>query len=1180
MNKRYFLVIFLTIIFAVSHSIILTAAEKPSEKRDINPIIRQIVDYALPELGNYPEKRPVKTTGKGTASLGATSFSASPGVTIGNTYFDIQHINTTGRIVGTGDFFLGSDTSTLVHFTWMDLPGPDLANSRNFAYAAALVLNGEILTEIGADVWVEVGGYFNLDVTPDNRAIISGHWTPDGDPYKYAPTVWYDEVAPGDAGFGVKARVDTALWQYENPFTGKDRNTLWPHMAFQVKPDGSQITHLTGATYAGGIGPHILYYYRREGHADSSLGDGSLSSCFISGLIDPQVNGWDCPWVYDTAWATVALVTASKKSGKVALGWTANLPEPGCDTCSINNDMGTLRNRNFNDLYYQTSDDYGISWNPRVNVTHFDTLTERWGPYNDITMLWTGDSPNEELHIAWVATDIERYLTQGFLGFGSRIYHWAETFSDLGFGKRVAVHLPWDPIMCQPLPFNLLLAKPQLSQCNDNLYILFADLWDGHNGDPANPDCSQRGYDGDYFGSVNGELMVSISDNNGVSWDLPHNLTNSFTPACDSATGAVGQCESDHFASMAPYGFVTTASDGAVSGATVIPRPVSYPNTVGTSWLPVMYINDRDPGAVIFDNSTWQNNPVKFFYMACVAPDQIIIGPGSGWPITEIGWPTFTPPGVQLDIAILLENTTNEPMTYSIEIEELSGSAGWLGVSGFSFYIPNGAGNTDLGYINLNVGGIIDDPISSPQIVEGRLILNMSNIFLVDTLSITLIVTDTIITRITDTITTGVVSLAVAHNTQFGMGGTAGYAGVRMDYFYHPDECDIVDSIPGNTEVYIYDGSMIFGNIVDGDTILSNSIFSQGPLQESSIYTHEIAEVDTTGEVFNYLRFPSLSNADTTIGASLTYFAPKMTQTWDFGNGNVWQADQQFVTKEFKIWAIDSMVHEGMVVGEVIDWDIPADIKDVGGTSSDNVGEVNSALNLLYIYGAEYNNDDSVECQDNDLRFGGMAFGYTKQYFADSHKWSITDTVPYGGYHEANARYVYTGWDDNELYFNMETAAGFITWGPWLPAESTATDLHSVLTYTFGHDLQPGDTLAFYSVIATVLNNEVEAPAGLRIEELAVRGRNFMTYFGCCHGRRGDLNSDGKDANILDLTFAVDRIMRGGRAPTCLGESDINADGSPMNILDLTFIVDVIFRGGIAPYNCSDAPCNTPGCHD
>ena len=72
----------------------------------------------------------------------------------------------------------------------------------------------------------------------------------------------------------------------------------------------------------------------------------------------------------------------------------------------------------------------------------------------------------------------------------------------------------------------------------------------------------------------------------------------------------------------------------------------------------------------------------------------------------------------------------------------------------------------------------------------------------------------------------------------------------------------------------------------------------------------------------------------------------------------------------------------------------------------------------------------------------------------------------------------------------------------------------------------------------------------------------------CCVGDRGDLNGDGTDANILDLTFAVDRIFRGGSASNCSEEADINADGTPHNILDLTFLVDRIFRGGPPPGPC------------
>jgi hypothetical protein len=79
----------------------------------------------------------------------------------------------------------------------------------------------------------------------------------------------------------------------------------------------------------------------------------------------------------------------------------------------------------------------------------------------------------------------------------------------------------------------------------------------------------------------------------------------------------------------------------------------------------------------------------------------------------------------------------------------------------------------------------------------------------------------------------------------------------------------------------------------------------------------------------------------------------------------------------------------------------------------------------------------------------------------------------------------------------------------------------------------------------------------------------FAVYIGgnCCIGNRGDVNGDGKNANILDLTYIVDFIFRGGPCMGCPEEADISGDGN-FNILDLTELVNFIFRSGTAPGPC------------
>ena len=86
---------------------------------------------------------------------------------------------------------------------------------------------------------------------------------------------------------------------------------------------------------------------------------------------------------------------------------------------------------------------------------------------------------------------------------------------------------------------------------------------------------------------------------------------------------------------------------------------------------------------------------------------------------------------------------------------------------------------------------------------------------------------------------------------------------------------------------------------------------------------------------------------------------------------------------------------------------------------------------------------------------------------------------------------------------------------------------------------------------------------GLYVFNTSVPGEN------CCIGTRGDINSDGYPImTVLDMTYLINFIFRGGPAPSCDAASDVNGDGESSTLVDLTFIIDRIFRGGPAPSSC------------
>ena len=128
----------------------------------------------------------------------------------------------------------------------------------------------------------------------------------------------------------------------------------------------------------------------------------------------------------------------------------------------------------------------------------------------------------------------------------------------------------------------------------------------------------------------------------------------------------------------------------------------------------------------------------------------------------------------------------------------------------------------------------------------------------------------------------------------------------------------------------------------------------------------------------------------------------------------------------------------------------------------------------------------------------------------------------------------------------------------------------SNITYLPTHENFLGDALELEVPISDFLAG-YQPIWGTLVEDYTVEGQftdetpftvtGQVTLIG---HRLGDVNLDGS-VNILDLTYLVNYIFRGGPPPTVMELADVNGSGGQANIIDLTYFIDFIFRGGPAP---------------
>ncbi len=1058
---------------------------------------------------------------RATQSLGFDQASSlSPGKKVGSTTYDYQHNGRMGRQVD----WRGNQT---IHFTWMKQISRVLGQERRTSYEAWDAVNGVFAQagqsdSGGCDIHAltnNISGYVGLDVTPGSKAVIYNHHSETGDPAGYAPTAWYDFGSASCFFSAYRSRVPDSTQDYFADPLNETRYS-WPILEYQVNGTDT-VTHMVAEQSKAGINPQYTVYFRRVGSAASGT--------------------WDYPPVMiDTVNDISEVVTASRVSRKVAIVWLAPYPA----TSGGSESLTRGGNQRVNDVYYRMSTNMGApgSWVPSTggtNVSKFDSSKSGWLAHCDVSALIGSD---DNLHIIWNAREYSPAGGGTWVNFyGSRLFHWDQQTNAVRVIKDANWALPDET--CTGGAWNeMSMVKMQISECDGKLYALFVQFNDIFHG--VTDDCHYTAFTAtNQSGTANGELYIAVSDNGGYNWDIARNLTNSYTPRCDTlpTTGTPTriECDADQWPSMSRFGMDATGGD--FTGVPIVDPSGSYG---GSKYLDVFYVNDKYPGGCVQDAGVWTMNPVKWFRVPCINP---VPNPVLSVSPSLIGDPTWTKPNVQKDTIIRLENIGNAQMTgVTATAVKLTGTGfNWLSLG----TVPSSISQLDPNYADMHV--FLGGPgVTGPTAFDGLIVIDGNFVGHPDTFRVHLIVADTVQFPDTASIRTASKRIALNNAGNLGNGGKLGYG---LDFFA---DCDTANNAAGqdnNSRTYLYDASP-FVLRVNGanDTLFNNYIWNTTWLVGDGFRPLAGLTIDSnTHPEYRYAYTGKFLTKDSSIMLESELWAPKTADSGDF------------IIQKVKYYNNTGSAINNVFLGEVMDWDVPSDSGVENGSGFDG------ARKMMYVFGAEYGNDTSRYAQWNNciasnVRMGSFAYyngyratGATKAAIG-SPKGMFTGTN--ANWQRATGNFV-----PQQLYNKLTSLSGYEVWAATNPAmeDSLYQDLNMVSCYG-QFNMPVGDTLVFVKIFSTVSNSGltgIQAAVDKAKAWIKNRGTAIWPITTCCVVP-GDANNNGT-FNLLDVTFLINKLFKGGPNPPCMSQADANGN-NVVNLLDVTYMINKLFKGGPA----------------
>lgn len=1035
----------------------------------------------------------------------AATAAASPGLVIRETWDDWQdNWNFSRRVEVRG--------SPDVHFSYSDHTS-NTPNTQGFGYnvydpATGTWPNGfQTGCRIQQDDGTELGAWPSMDVSPEGLVIIAGRDNV-GQP---RDNHLYFQSSAQNCFFGGGARIPPSQYR-----TGMGSTTAtYAEPLVEISINGTDTTlHVVGTrnTFAAFVSPDytetVINYFRRVNQWGST-----------------DSTSWIGPITIDTSGIRPAF-SASRTGNKVAVVYFKATPT-GYANAAINGGLDQ-------DVYYRESVDGGVTFGPKTNITNYDRTQKSAGPWLEVDALY--DS-NNNLHVVFPATPLpaDVYDSTGFFwgDFSASVYHWYQGTGSISRVKNADWGLQFNTQVCGFGGFNTLyVGMTSIGECDGNLYVTWTQIHDIKNtadiNDPANifDDCTSnivnRGW------GANGEVYMSVSgDLTGLLWDAPRNLTNTYTPECDSATGSGGLCEHETKAVLARFG--QNGSGLTWPGAELLDPSGTY---AGNQFLHMTFVEDFHPSnwGAIGDNSTGPAtlNNVRWARLACVDP---VTAAQISADVQSIGYPSFTKHGVQKTIPVTVTNDGNAALNITNIVEVVtSGPSGALASSVNTLNVPAGLGNTNTFNIHVNPGGIINSP-GTVVTVSGTIYL-LSNATNNDSLAISVnnyVIADTVVPVVFDTVSTGTIRMLVSNHGLTG-GGTIG-GGVNLDYVALGGDCNTA------ANVYMYDGGpLVVRRDGVGNYSFTCGLFQPGLTDVSFKPVTGASPSFTSNAAYEAYFTGTFVSEDSTIGVQRTYYAP---------HGGA--PNDDFIVVKTRYFSYDGATHQNLLLGEAIDWDIPA---------------VNGSTNRAGIEGdftwQRGTEGDSAGCQPNATRFGASAFlgMYTSAEFAGDN--CVNNTNRHGQFVRPNDPDIFdapNGVFHPDSLWNRASAGG-------LAVVTDSSDLHTVSSHVFNYALDGDDTLTVYTVYTTVKNGStttLKDNVAAACTWYEANLRPGCTVCGCCVGTVGNVDADPSDGvDISDLTVLIDHLFINNNPLVC--EAEGNTDGNPgVDISDLTVLIDHLF---------------------